>query len=82
MPSDVDSWYARPVFFVTDCEAALRFYASLGFVEDWRHAEHSGTSCVHLSLRQTADTLQQRTGRRHLRRRRMLVRLRHLSNGL
>ena len=39
MPREVDRWYARPVFFVTDCEEALRFYAALGFVEDWRHEE-------------------------------------------
>jgi catechol 2,3-dioxygenase-like lactoylglutathione lyase family enzyme len=39
MPSDVDTWYARPVFFVADCEVALRFYTGLGFAEDWRHEE-------------------------------------------
>jgi catechol 2,3-dioxygenase-like lactoylglutathione lyase family enzyme len=39
MTGDVDTWYARPVFFVADCERALRFYAGLGFTEDWRHEE-------------------------------------------
>jgi catechol 2,3-dioxygenase-like lactoylglutathione lyase family enzyme len=34
-----ESWYARPVFFVTDCETALRFYSRLGFEEAWRHEE-------------------------------------------
>jgi len=35
-----ESWYARPVFFVPDCEAALDFYRRLGFRERWRHEEH------------------------------------------
>ena len=33
------NWYARPVFFVADCEQALRFYGRLGFREAWRHEE-------------------------------------------
>jgi catechol 2,3-dioxygenase-like lactoylglutathione lyase family enzyme len=37
--STVANWYARPVFFVADCERALRFYVSLGFREAWRHEE-------------------------------------------
>jgi len=49
MPSDVDTWYARPVFFVIDCEAALRFYAGLGFVEDWRHEEDGALVAVQVS---------------------------------
>jgi len=49
MPSDVDTWYARPVFFVTDCEAALRFYAGLGFVEDWRHEADGSPVAVQVS---------------------------------
>jgi uncharacterized glyoxalase superfamily protein PhnB len=49
MPSDVDTWYARPVFFVTDCEEALRFYARLGFVEDWRHEEEGSLVAVQLT---------------------------------
>jgi catechol 2,3-dioxygenase-like lactoylglutathione lyase family enzyme len=40
MSNDSGSWYARPVFFVTDCEAALRFYGALGFREAWRHEEN------------------------------------------
>jgi catechol 2,3-dioxygenase-like lactoylglutathione lyase family enzyme len=35
-------WYARPVFFVSDVEAALRFYLDqLGFEKAW----HKGTVC-------------------------------------
>jgi len=35
-------WYARPVFFVSDIEAALRFYLDqLGFQTAWRN----GTVC-------------------------------------
>jgi len=49
MPSDLDTWYARPVFFVTDCEAALRFYENLGFVEDWRHEEDGALVAVQVN---------------------------------
>ncbi|HEY8153407.1 MAG TPA: glyoxalase superfamily protein [Myxococcota bacterium] len=49
MPIDVDTWYARPVFFVTDCEAALRFYAGLGFAEDWRHEENGSPVAVQVN---------------------------------
>src|SRR5215471_6481047 len=38
--SDSEPWYARPVFFVADCERALRFYTALGFSEAWRHDEN------------------------------------------
>ncbi len=34
-----NSWYARPVFFVKDCEAARAFYSKLGFAEEWRFEE-------------------------------------------
>ena len=35
-------WYARPVFFVADVQAALRFYLDkLGFETHW----HKGTVC-------------------------------------
>jgi catechol 2,3-dioxygenase-like lactoylglutathione lyase family enzyme len=34
-----ECWYPRPVFFVGDCERALRFYRGLGFSEAWRHEE-------------------------------------------
>ena len=37
MPPDLETWYARPVFFVSDCEASLRFYRDLGFRPSWRH---------------------------------------------
>jgi catechol 2,3-dioxygenase-like lactoylglutathione lyase family enzyme len=30
------TWYARPVFFVRDCDAASAFYTRLGFRENWR----------------------------------------------
>jgi catechol 2,3-dioxygenase-like lactoylglutathione lyase family enzyme len=49
MPSDVDTWYARPVFFVTDCEEALQFYAGLGFAEDWRHEEGGSLVAVQVT---------------------------------
>ncbi|MEM7165731.1 MAG: VOC family protein [Planctomycetota bacterium] len=41
-----DSWYARPVFFVTDCQRALRFYCDLGFREAWRYEEQRGLLVV------------------------------------
>lgn len=34
-----EPWYARPVFFVTDCERSVRFYERLGFRVAWRHEE-------------------------------------------
>lgn len=37
--ADVSNWYARPVFFVKDCEVALRFYGAVGFREAWRFEE-------------------------------------------
>ena len=37
----MQKWYARPVFFVSDCQAALHFYGRLGFKEAWR-SEESG----------------------------------------
>jgi catechol 2,3-dioxygenase-like lactoylglutathione lyase family enzyme len=49
MQSDVETWYARPVFFVTDCEEALRFYAGLGFSEDWRHEEEGSLVAVQVA---------------------------------
>jgi catechol 2,3-dioxygenase-like lactoylglutathione lyase family enzyme len=49
MPSDVDTWYARPVFFVTDCEEALRFYTGIGFAEDWRHEEEESLVAVQVN---------------------------------
>lgn len=39
MSQSSESWYARPVFFVTDCDEAVRFYSALGFHEAWRHEE-------------------------------------------
>ncbi len=43
-----ESWYARPVFFVADCESALRFYAALGFEEAWRHEERGTAVAVQI----------------------------------
>lgn len=35
-----EDWYARPVLFVRDAQAALAFYRDqLGFNEAWRYAE-------------------------------------------
>lgn len=39
MSDSRESWYARPVFFVGNCNKALRFYGDLGFREAWRHEE-------------------------------------------
>jgi catechol 2,3-dioxygenase-like lactoylglutathione lyase family enzyme len=39
-------WYARPVFFVSDIQAALRFYIdTLGFRKKWHSNDGSGTVC-------------------------------------
>ena len=43
------SWYARPVFFVADCEKALRFYSVLGFREAWRHDEGGSLVAVQVN---------------------------------
>jgi len=46
MSDSLGSWYARPVFFVSDCEEALRFYCGLGFTEVWRHEENGAVVAV------------------------------------
>ena len=39
-------WYARPVFFVSDVQAALRFYVdTLGFRKKWHSGDGKGTVC-------------------------------------
>lgn len=39
-------WYARPVFFVSDLDRALRFYVErLGFEKGWHEADGAGTVC-------------------------------------
>lgn len=39
-------WYARPVFFVSDVQAALRFYVDkLGFEKQWHEADGKGGVC-------------------------------------
>lgn len=43
------AWYARPVFFVNDCESALRFYGDLGFREAWRYEENGAISAAQVS---------------------------------
>jgi len=63
MPGEADSWYARPVFFVRDCEAALRFYSGLGFVEDWRHEEDGALVAVQVH-RGGAELILDRNGLR------------------
>ena len=63
MPGDVDTWYARPIFFVTDCEVALRFYAGLGFVEVWRHEEDGSPVAVQVH-RGGAELILNRNGPR------------------
>lgn len=39
-------WYSRPVLFVSDLPAALRFYVDLlGFEKRWHSEEGTGTVC-------------------------------------
>ena len=39
-------WYLRPVLFVSDLQAALRFYVDmLGFEKRWHSADGTGTVC-------------------------------------
>jgi len=39
-------WYTRPVFFVSDIQAAIRFYVEmLGFQKKWHEADGKGTVC-------------------------------------
>lgn len=39
-------WYVRPVLFVSDLRAALRFYVdNMGFEKRWHSAEGTGTVC-------------------------------------
>ena len=46
----MSQWYARPVFFVADCDKALNFYQSLGFQEGWRNAENDLLVAVQVEL--------------------------------
>ena len=42
----VHQWYARPVLFVSNLQAALRFYVGhLGFVKKWHEGDGTGTVC-------------------------------------
>ena len=42
----VHKWYLRPVLFVSDLQAALRFYLDkLGFEKRWHSADGKGTVC-------------------------------------
>jgi catechol 2,3-dioxygenase-like lactoylglutathione lyase family enzyme len=39
-------WYPRPVFFVSDVQAAIRFYTDkLAFKKQWHEADGKGTVC-------------------------------------
>jgi catechol 2,3-dioxygenase-like lactoylglutathione lyase family enzyme len=41
-----NQWYSRPVLFVADVQAALRFYVdTLGFAKKWHEADGQGTVC-------------------------------------
>lgn len=45
-----DRWYARPLVFVADADAARGFYVGdLGFKEDWRYAEADQLLIVQVS---------------------------------
>ena len=40
------TWYARPVFFVSDLNRSLSFYLdTLGFTKKWHEADGKGTVC-------------------------------------
>jgi catechol 2,3-dioxygenase-like lactoylglutathione lyase family enzyme len=42
----VHQWYSRPVLFVSDLQAALRFYIDkLGFEKRWHTGDGKGTVC-------------------------------------
>jgi catechol 2,3-dioxygenase-like lactoylglutathione lyase family enzyme len=44
MPSE--TWYSRPVLFVSDVQHALGFYLdTLGFTKKWHEADGTGTVC-------------------------------------
>jgi catechol 2,3-dioxygenase-like lactoylglutathione lyase family enzyme len=44
--TDAHHWYARPVLFVSDMQAALHFYIdTLGFTKKWHEADGKGTVC-------------------------------------
>jgi len=49
MSDSTEAWYARPVFFVTSCEDALRFYMNLGFQEIGRYAEEGEIVAVQVN---------------------------------
>ncbi len=63
MSDTLGSWYARPVFFVTDCEAALRFYGELGFREVWRHEENGAVVAAQVNRDGAELILNQNTAR-------------------
>ncbi|MBV9108171.1 MAG: VOC family protein [Gemmatimonadetes bacterium] len=45
-PRPAHRWYARPVFFVTDVDRALRFYVGmLGFEKSWHAGGGTGGVC-------------------------------------
>lgn len=46
----MSTWYARPVFFVSDCAQAVAFYQRLGFEEQWRHTEGQKLLVVQMEL--------------------------------
>lgn len=46
----MSEWYARTVFFVSDCANAISFYQSIGFTEDWRSEEAGRLIAVQMSL--------------------------------
>jgi len=60
-PSRITGWFARPIFNVTDVEAALRFYVDqLGFTSPWRFDE-DGTAYVAQVERQGCAIILART---------------------
>ena len=49
----MENWYARPVFFVRNCEESLMFYNSIGFNEKWKHEEEGEIIAAQVNLKGT-----------------------------
>ena len=46
----MENWYARPVFFVSNCEEAIKIYETLGFHEQWSHSEDGKIMAIQMNL--------------------------------
>ncbi len=45
-----ENWYVRPVFFVSNCAEAIKFYQSIGFYEKWKFEEAGKIVAAQLNL--------------------------------